>query len=102
MQPYAEISVFLIESSQIFLLVIIFGLFFGLIFLPVILSLFGPSVWHSHSNSYEMATSPNHNTLNHRTNKNHDDAHDKEMVSFIQTNGANVNGTDKDDQKDIY
>lgn len=49
-----------------------------------------------------MAASPNHNTLNHRTNKNHDDAHDKEMVSFIQTNVANANGTDKNDQKDIY
>lgn len=95
MQPYSDISIFIEPSFpfQIFLLVIIFGLFFGLVFLPVILSLFGPSVWQSHSNSYEMAASPN---------KNHDDTLDKEMVSFIQSNGANANGTDRNDQKDIY
>lgn len=78
---------------QIFLLVIIFGLFFGLVFLPVILSLFGPAEWHTHSDNYEMATSPSHNDNKRRINKNNNDADDKEMVSFIRTaNDKDTNG----------
>lgn len=69
---------------QIFLLVIIFGLFFGLVFLPVILSYFGPSECHSHS---EYETTPNDDKRRRRLNKHDDDtSNKKEMVSFIQPN----------------
>lgn len=68
------------------MLVIIFGLFNGLVFLPVILSYLGPSECHSNSlNEYET-TSTDENRRR-RLNK-HDDttSSDKEMVSFIQPN----------------
>lgn len=81
---------------QIFLLVIIFGLFFGLVFLPVILSFLGPSEWHSHSpNDYELAP----DGTRRRRSQHRDDANsnDKEMISFIQPNENN----DKT-QKDIH
>lgn len=66
---------------------ILFGLFFGLVFLPVILSFFGPSEWHSHStNEYESAQT--NDNRKRRTNKRDDfDSNDKEMISFIQSNG---------------
>lgn len=66
---------------------IVFGLFFGLVFLPVILSLLGPSEWQSHStNEYEATQTSD--SRRRRTNKQ-DDFHvnDKEMISFIQSNG---------------
>lgn len=77
-------------------MVIIFGLFFGLVFLPVILSLLGPADWHTHSNTYEIAPSPSHGDKKRETNKNNNDANAKEMVSFIRTND---NETDEKDQK---
>lgn len=83
-----EIKLFALyfQFVQIFLLVIIFGLFFGLVFLPVILSYFGPSECHSNSlNEYE--TTPTDDDRKRRLNK-HDDtnSNEKEMISFIQPN----------------
>lgn len=72
---------------QIFLLVIIFGLFFGLVFLPVILSYFGPSVCHSNSlNEYE--TTSTDDKRRRRLDKDNNDitSTEKEMISFIQPN----------------
>lgn len=81
-------------SLQIFLLVIIFGLFFGLIFLPVILSFLGPSECHSHStNEYQIT--PTNNDRKRRLHKNNDtELNSRECVSFIQTRES-VELTDK-------
>lgn len=84
---------------QIFLLVIIFGLFFGLVFLPVILSYFGPSECHSNSmNEYEAT--PTDDDRKRRLNKHEDsNSNQKEMISFIQPND-NVEADEKTVQKD--
>lgn len=78
---------------------IIFGLFFGLVFLPVILSLLGPSEWHSHSNEYEIAPT---NDKRKRRLDQRDNSHsnDREMVSFIQPSG-NIETNEKI-QNDIH
>lgn len=63
---------------------IIFGLFFGLVFLPVILSFFGPAEYHSHSpNEYEAA--PTSDGRKRRLNRDDDiNSKGREMISFIQ------------------
>lgn len=77
---------------------IIFGLFFGLVFLPVILSFLGPSEWHSHSNEYEIA--PTEGRRKRQLDKRSDfSSNDREMVSFIQTTGDIE--SDEKMQKDI-
>ena len=43
-----------------FFLVVVFGLFHGLVFLPVILSLIGPAPYADHTNTVEARE--NHNT----------------------------------------
>lgn len=68
---------------------IIFGLFFGLVFLPVILSIFGPAEFHSHSTT-EYQVTPTNNNNRRKRHPNHPDgfnSNDKEMISFIQPNG---------------
>lgn len=84
---------------QIFLLVIIFGLFFGLVFLPVILSYFGPSECHSNSmNEYEAT--PTDDDRKRRLNKHEDsNSNQKEMISFIQPSD-NIEIDEKTVQKD--
>lgn len=84
---------------QIFLLVIIFGLFFGLVFLPVILSYFGPSECHSNSmNEYEAT--PTDDDRKRRSNKHEDsNSNQKEMISFIQPSD-NIEIDEKTVQKD--
>jgi hypothetical protein len=39
---------------QIFFLVVVFGLFHGLIFLPVILSFIGPNAYPAHVSNHEV------------------------------------------------
>lgn len=55
-------------------------------FLPVILSFFGPAEYHSHSsNEYEAAPTTN----GRKRRANHPDdlkSNEKEMISFIQPN----------------
>lgn len=83
---------------QIFLLVIIFGLFFGLIFLPVILSLIGPSDWHDANSEYKIT--PTDDTKRTKSAYSQDDTDigaDKEMISFMPR--SNDNGVDDDVEK---
>lgn len=86
---------------QIFLLVIIFGLFSGLVFLPVILSLIGPSDWHASNKDYQMTANHENqlnetdkNTRKNRLKLNNDAVNGTEMISFIDSKDLEENHND--------
>lgn len=84
-----KMAIIIFFVFQIFLLVIIFGLFFGLVFLPVILSLLGPAKWHAHSsNEYQIA--PTDSVKKCRNKDNEENINEKEMTSFIKANSDTV------------
>lgn len=66
---------------QIFLLVIVFGLFFGLVFLPVILSLLGPKP-HAHADANDDDENCNRSKTNNGISSR-DNENGTEMIKFI-------------------
>lgn len=84
-----SILIYIIFFVQIFFLVIVFGLFFGLVYLPVILSIVGPSEWHTAKTDYKIT--PTHDARRTSTfNKNANDKNGTEMISFIHQD-KNIN-----------
>lgn len=84
---HTQITLF--SHSQIFLMVVVFGLFFGIIFLPVVLSLVGPQPYRA-----SAASGPKIRCADEHANGN------TEMKSFIDKNGrTNDDNESKENQQ---